>query len=511
MEELDEPDLPEEPEEPTRRGGGSRPLERRSLEEWTHRLSDREMPALAAVVQELNALTNDRDSIANQLAQVILRDPNLVTQVLKVANSVHYSRGNPPITTISRAVVTIGYEPIKEICISITLIENLMGKNPDRHLLEIMANSFHAAVQSKNFSSNLNEVGREEVFITALLLHVGELAFFSAGGPHAEEVSRLMEEEGLDRDAAGKRVLGFSFNDLSRSLARNWNFGEILAEAMSDNRGKKVSRPVQAVRFGEKISRLAQSGWDAPGLDGVVRDLAEFADMKPEEVRKSMRGNAEEAARVAITYGANKVCSFIPSGREPEPKSKKAGKQAEPREREPMQPDPGFQLEVLREMSAMVAEGADINQLFQTVLEGLHRGIGLERVALALANQKIGKLVCKYALGETREVWQQRFAFPCERGAENIFAWLMEARQQPLWLRKGKDQDLWDRVTPEVGAVCGRMPCFISPLQIGPRAVGVIYADSGTRGRELVESDFSAFQHFAMQTNMCLGMLSARK
>ncbi len=483
-----------------------RKLAKKSLQEWTQQLSDREMPALASVVQELNALTSNRDSIANQLAQVILRDPNLVTQVLKVANSVHYSRGNPAITTISRAVVTIGFEPIKEICISIALVENLVGKKPDQDLLEIMANCFHAAVQSKNLATKLNDSGKEQVFVTSLLMHVGELAFFSGGGPYVEKVQELMEEEGISREEAGRRVLGFPFSELSKSLARNWHFGDMISSALSGS-VKNADKSVQAVLFGERVSKLAQSGWDDPGFDPLVRDLVDFTGMKPEDVRKALRDNAEEAARVAITYGANKVCSFIPSGREPE--KKKVAEAAQVKVREPMQPDSALQLEILREMSTMVSERVDINQLFQTVLEGLHRGIGLERVVLALANPKIGKLQCKYALGDAREVWQTRFAFLCTQDAENVFAWMMHKHPQPIRLRKGKDGELWERVTPEIGAVCGKLPCFAAPLRIGQRSVGIIYADSGTHGRELADADFSAFQHFAMQTNMCLGMLSA--
>lgn len=481
---------------------GSRPRPgRQSLEDWTHQLSDRELPALAAVVQELNELTKDRDSIATQLAQVILRDPNLVTQVLKIANSVHYSRGNPPITTISRAVVTIGYEPIREICISIALVESLLGEKPERELLEIMAGSFHAAVQAKNLAAQVGDQGGEEVFVASLLVHVGELAFFSAGGPCVEEVRRLMVEHGLSREEAGRKVLGFPFADLSRSLARNWHFGGLIGDALSGS-PKKGGVNAQAVRLGERISELSGQGWDAPGFDELVEEVAEFTGAKPEEIRKAIRANAEEAARVAITYGANKVCSFIPSGREPE---------ARPAETKParrqLQPDPALQLEVLREMSAMVAEGVDINQLFQTVLEGLHRGIGLERVAISLANARTGRLQCKYVLGDTRDTWQERFSFPCSRDAENLFAWVMHVQPRPVWLRKGEDAALWERVTPELRGVCGGLPCLVAPLQIAQRSVGVIYADSGPHGRELQESDFSAFQHFSLQTNMCLGIL----
>jgi HD-like signal output (HDOD) protein len=66
------------------------------------------MPVLNNVAMELNNMSGSEDADANRLAEVILKDPNLTSHVLKVANSVQYNYSKATINTVSRAVVLIG-------------------------------------------------------------------------------------------------------------------------------------------------------------------------------------------------------------------------------------------------------------------------------------------------------------------------------------------------------------------------------------------------------------------
>ena len=58
----------------------------------------------------------------------------------------------------------------------------LIARAPREQLLELLARSFHAAVQARNISGYVLSRHEEEVFIAALLYNVGELAFWGCGG-----------------------------------------------------------------------------------------------------------------------------------------------------------------------------------------------------------------------------------------------------------------------------------------------------------------------------------------
>jgi len=57
------------------------------LQSWIDRLTHAELPALAAVVHDLQRLTAEHGASVQQLADVLSRDATLITKVLRVANS----------------------------------------------------------------------------------------------------------------------------------------------------------------------------------------------------------------------------------------------------------------------------------------------------------------------------------------------------------------------------------------------------------------------------------------
>src|SRR6218665_1040682 len=75
------------------------------LQSWIDRLNQAELPALAAVVQDLHHLAQAEKASVQQLADVLLRDASLTSKVLRVGNSVYYNPAQEPIRTISRAIV----------------------------------------------------------------------------------------------------------------------------------------------------------------------------------------------------------------------------------------------------------------------------------------------------------------------------------------------------------------------------------------------------------------------
>ena len=247
----------------------------KGLEEWVDQLTKRDMPVLASVVQELNRLTGEEDTEVNQLAEVILRDGNLTTQVLKIANSVRYNPSSYPINTVSRAIVAIGFRGVRAICISVIMIESLLGKSPKNPLLEQMAQSFHAGVQARDLISEIDGEAGEEVFIAALLYHIGKMAFWSGAGSERDKLEVLMTNtDEAEQEKMEKELLGCTFKSLTRALASHWSLGETLEHALvpSESPPPKIA----AVCLGEEISRAALKGWESDEFKEIVSKAAQF-------------------------------------------------------------------------------------------------------------------------------------------------------------------------------------------------------------------------------------------
>jgi len=464
------------------------------LDAWVTRLNRAELPVLGNVMREINRLTKDSDTSVNQLAQVIIKDAGLTAKVLRLANSIHFNPyAEQEVTTISRAVQKLGFQGIKAISLSVMLIDSLLKRGSRERMLQWLGRAFHSAVQAEQLIASRDPALKEDVFIAALLFRLGELAFWSCRGEQMSELEAVLGDNSGDQSAE-QQVLGTTLQEITRQLAVAWQMGPTLLGAVAE--GAAASPAAQAVRLGDAISAASEQGWDSEALEQVVGQVAAFTGGSRDEVRQSLLKGAEEAANVAVSYGANKVCIYIPSRADAPVQRKRASSV-----------NPELQLKLLRELGTMINERVDVNTLFQMVVEGVHRGVGLERVGLCLLDPRDRVLKGKYALGDGAESWRDQLRFPTV--SENLVAHCLQTRRL-IWMRPTTAGTLRHLIDRDTSALITPTNCLIAPLFAGERQVGVLLADRGPDG-ELIDTDqHESFGHFAQQANMGLAMLATQ-
>jgi hypothetical protein len=157
--------------------------------------------------------------------------------------------------------------------------------------------------------------------------------------------------------------------------------------------------------------------------------------------------------------------------------------------------DKNLQLEILFELSNMIVERVSVNRIFQLLVEGMHRGIALDRVMIAPLNVRTKELKVTYVLGQDTESWQTGINFSTRQ--LGILHTLYRSPQS-LWL----GQDPEEEGDSQLASLLDHGHCFVAALTIGPRMVAVVYADQS--GQELTKEQFSSFRHFVQQTNFGL-------
>ena len=471
---------------------------KRGLRAWVQQLRTQDMPVVGNVIAELNAISGNDDADVNQMAEVILRDPNLTSQVLRIANSVQYNYAKKQVNTVSRAVVRIGLKGMRAICISLLLVDSLVKGDTKERLLKLIAQGFHAATQARFLIMTRDEDAAEEVFIAALLFNLGEMAFWSLE-ESAKANLELMSEDPKVRRAAMERELGTSFKAITRELAKHWHLGETLVHALYPP-GGQVNAKVSAVITGERLARAALYGWDSPQVHKVLKEVMAYTSTDLETAAANVKACADQAAQVALDFGVSAACPHIPSSladihRQQHNRSKI------------IKGDVHLQLSILRELSAATRDSIDVNTIFQMTLEGMHRGIGLERVAVAVV--KGHKLVAKYILGEHTEHWRAGFSIDIGPYSDNMFTHAMSATDSSaLWI----DSEVIDKnaewYSPDIVRILGKLPAMIYAVKVGQRKVAAFYADRWTFGGKLDQERFESFTHFASQAQMSLNLLS---
>ncbi|VXC04563.1 Histidine kinase [Pseudomonas sp. 8AS] len=453
-------------------------------------------------MQDLHRLSQADRASVQQLADVLLRDASLTAKVLRVGNSVYYNPSQETIRTISRAIVLIGFDNVRLIGMSVSLIDSLLTKVPREQLQMLLARSFHAAVQARNIAGYVLTKHQEEVFIAALLNQVGELAFWGCGGEQADELADALEQPGVVEEEAVRQVLGTSFRQLTMGLVKSWNLGEIASLAHGSN---PADPAVRAVNLGVRISEAALEGWDSPAMEVLVKQLAEFTGISSEDALKQILESAEETVKVAATFGASKLCSLIPNT---DPEQIKL--QQQERKARLLQPDLLVLQQALQDLGMLASQKGDVGLILDTLLKGLHDGAGLERVMLAVLADGQTRFRAKRVVGDGTQSWLNDFQLPASQAEQpHLFSYVLRNREA-LWMGVPASYNLNELVTLPMRQLLGQGMFFIAPVLAGTREIGVLYADCRLSGRALKHEQFVAFQRFTQLTGRCLDALSKR-
>ncbi|UZE97879.1 HDOD domain-containing protein [Alkalimarinus alittae] len=477
-------------------------MEKKGLAAWVERLDSEDGVVLTSVLAELNILTSSDETSASQLAEVILRDASLTTQVLKVANTVHFNPTGSPITTVSRSILAIGFNTIKSICITIKVLESILHGQPATRLYEIMADAIHAATQARNICIKMSADGKEEIFVATLLLHLAEMLVLSSGESEVAELYELYEEDSTDkeRDRIAESVIGVSYKRLGLALVKSWRLGAVLQESLQPS--SKMSHKAEAVLMGEEVSQVSKKGWDSAEMNALMKKISTFTGSSIKDVESMVQESANEAAEVAANYGSDVLVAMIPSTRPVEMES-----DACVGVKSVHQPNQELQLKILQELTSMMMDGVDMNSLFQMVLEGLHRGVGLERVCLAIFDKGRETVSAKYMIGEGTENWREKFKFTFVKSRSG-FLFQLFSKGKASWVGNENFKELTSTLTPDYIAVTGVKTFLIAPIKANKKPVGFLYADLGESKRALNDSYFNGFKHFCAQINMSLAVLA---
>jgi len=482
-----------------------KPSDPESLAGWVARLGESGMPVFAHTAGDISRVSDSADSSAAQLARVVLQDAAMTAKLLRVANSPVFNPVGKSISTVSRAVVVLGFQEVRSICLSIAIVESILEGKQKQHVIEEMARAFHAAVQARSFARKRKDKSPEEVFIATLLYRLGDMAFWAFSGEAGEALdSELKRRAGEEVDQVQRDVLGFPLRDLTLGLSREWKLGELLEESL---RGKSDKNPRAGnVSLGYELAEAAERGWKEPGVTRLVERIAENLYLPVEDVRTLVQENAREAAETAAFYGATQASRCIPLA----DGERAASAPCEPAVDTPdfPDPDPALQLKILRELSSLMETRPDFNLVLEMVLEGMYRGIGMDRTVFALRTPDKRFLVARYALGVENERLRRQFQVETVAGKQNLFTHAIE-QQKAVWPGEKADAIVTPLVTDEIRAITLGADCFVTPIEIHGKVIGVFYADRQPSGRALDKESFASFRHFAQQGNQALAFLSS--
>ena len=462
------------------------------------------MPALASTVRELENLAKDDTASLAKLGQAVLHDHALTSSVLKVANSsIHMSRN--PVTTVSRAAIVLGLSTIKNICITSKLLSSLL-KNKNlttgvyNRLIKLMAQSFHAGMLAKMMVAKYDIEIQEQTFIAALLNKLGESAFWSIGGEVTDKLDQQLLTLNNQKEISQviSKELGVSFEEMSLGLARNWNLGDILINSLIEPQLRTPE--IQSINLAVQLSELlSDPDHKLSDLSALHLKISKIMEISKEEVELKVIHCSEDTIKLLNSYGATALTKFIYH-----PAIKKNDKESSA---ESVISPETLQLQIIRELAFLPSEGGDFNVVIQTALEGIFRGIKMDRALVLLKNKNTRCIVPRFITAANAMHVKKDFTLSIA-GVTNIFSYTMKYLK-PIWIKSTDDEKFKGYLTQEINNVVSDSGFFLAPLMWKNQCIGLFYSDKSLSDKTntLSEKDFMAFTLFVQQTNLCLSLI----
>lgn len=483
------------------------PKKKPSLSHWIRTIQDEEMPIFGHTVQDISNVADNDMAPAAQLAKVVLQDASMTTRVLKLANSICYNPQSQRISTVSRAVTVLGFNTVRNMCLSITLVDALVRGKAHTYLTRTLARAIHSAVQANSIAIANNDESPEEVFIATLLYHIGEMAFWCFGGSAIDELDEALQEPNTTPEQAQRKVLGFLLTELSAGLANEWRLNTLLQQVL--NHPRDAGRRGQTIFLAHQIAESAERyGWHSPETIALQEKIAKFSGISNKECRERLHKNAIASAEIATTYGTTSAASAIPLPGDTHPNSSPV-LSPEALAKFP-QPDGALQLKVLRELSLLLESGSDFNIIMEMAMEGIHRGVGMDRVLFALITPDKKGLRAKFALGHESEAFSKAFHFTRISDQRQIlFENIATGGHMLVDVRKKPELKL--AITNSMTSIIGDKPFLIASIEVNGRGIGLLFADRAPSGRELDDECVESFRHFSNQASMGLSLIASRR
>jgi eukaryotic-like serine/threonine-protein kinase len=281
-----------------------------------------DFPALSQSVLRIQRVaSSDRENLST-LSHEVMQDVALTNKLLRMVNTAQFRHVlGEGVSTISRAVALVGFAGIRNMALTLVLLEHMQDKQHAQHL----RGEFLRALMAGTLAGELAPPGRdgEEAYLGSMFQNLGRLLTEYYFPEEALQVRQRLKSplaSHTERDAIAAQVLGLGFEDLGVGVAKSWGLPETLQRAMrppaGEPPGQSLPRGAERLRWlGRGANALTDAMLSADG-DAQARALAEAAELYGPALGFSARellGAAQES-RQRLSTLSQAMGLHVPSG-----------------------------------------------------------------------------------------------------------------------------------------------------------------------------------------------------
>lgn len=237
-----------------------------------------DFPAMSGTISLINKFKSAEANSVSEFANVVLKDYALTSKILKVVNSVGYAQFGE-VTTISRAIILLGFENVRNLALTLMLFEHLQKKGSNLSLIDTIVKSFYSAILAQKIAYETSFVDKEEAFICSLLHAFGKIMVAFYMPEKLEEINAYCREQNEPEGIGVLAVLSMTYEEIGMEIAREWKLPAKIVSSMRNMRSSDIGpspndteRLSSISTFSNSVSAILSSG-DKKEQDAKIAQL----------------------------------------------------------------------------------------------------------------------------------------------------------------------------------------------------------------------------------------------
>ncbi len=183
---------------------------------------------IPAIATQIITRSADPDSSLSEIADLVVNDPALTANLLKICNSAYF--GLPrKVESVKDAVSWVGLDQIVELVLTNSVSANF-SKGLEGYGLgegELWRHAVTSAHIAKSLAHRFGvSQNKHLIYTTALLKDIGKLILGRFVAFSFEKINILVHSQGYSFNDAEKNVIGMNHEELGAMVGQKWSFSE---------------------------------------------------------------------------------------------------------------------------------------------------------------------------------------------------------------------------------------------------------------------------------------------
>jgi len=265
------------------------------------------MPQIAGRIMKI---VEDPKSSLGDVAELIMYDPSLTANILKMCNSVFFSLPRK-VDSVQEAISMMGLDQIVDLVLLKGGAENLK-KGQDGYGLhegELWRHAVSSAIIAKDLGEKKESKNKHLLFTAALLKDIGKVILDRYVSESMIKITGLVQSEKYSFGEAEKKVIGINHAELGGIVAKMWGFSPkmifmITNHHLTDKSARK-DPDTAIIYLADIVCMMMGIGG---GTDGLAyrfhKDVLDHMEINSTDLQEIIAGFGEKMQKVEDLMGS---------------------------------------------------------------------------------------------------------------------------------------------------------------------------------------------------------------